>query len=300
MIAAALLVASTSFVFAANNIGMIKTSFQSITGRAESLYLLAVIAGFSAGFLVEGYKVSGIVSGDVVSLSSYQLQLAILSVFLVMLIFTLLRLPASMSNVMLGAILGPALALSIPFSAERVLLVIFAWLVAPLTSAALAVILYRLYRLVVLRMSLKHVSAFNRYSGICVTVFSAYTLSANNLGLLLGFPGGDSTLILVSSILGIVLLNSVIVSTLGWKMAILSPTAYSAALLSGSLTLWLYTQASIPASITQTVVSGMMALSAVSRPSIVNYRTMFEILGSWPFFLILSIGISFFFTYAFR
>jgi len=288
-----ILVGATSFVFAANNIGMIKTSFQSVTGRGQWIYLFIAISGLVLGFIVEGYKLRGLASGDVVSLNAYEAEIAMITVLSVMSVFTFLRLPASLSNVVLGAILGPAMALGISYDAYRVLYVIAAWLFAPLTSGLLAILLYSAYRRIVSRMALTSVSIFNRVSALAITLLSSYTLSANNLGLLLGFPGSGLLIILIPAILGVLLLSNTVVSTLGWRMAMLSQTGYLAALVSGSFTLWLYTQFSIPASLTQTVVSGMMALSIYSRPSIVNYRTMFELVGSWPFFLLVSIMVAY-------
>ncbi|MEM3684352.1 MAG: hypothetical protein QXX17_07030 [Conexivisphaerales archaeon] len=287
------LAAATSFVFSANNIGMIKTSFQSVTGRSEWFYLLVAAAGLVLGFLLEGYKLKGIASGQVVYLAPYEAQVAMLTILVVMSVFTVLRLPASLSNVALGAILGPAIALGISYDAQKVWMVIAAWLLAPLTSGLLAIALYWFYRRLVSRMALTSVSLFNRISAVAITLLSSYTLSANNLGLLLGFPGSDMLIVLIPAILGVLLLSNTVVSTLGWRMAMLSQTGYLAALISGSFTLWLYTQYSIPASLTQTVVSGMMALSIYSKPSIVNYRTMFELIGSWPFFLLLSMGLAY-------
>jgi|BEDMetMinimDraft_2_1075160.scaffolds.fasta_scaffold02595_5 phosphate/sulfate permease len=288
-----ILVSATSFVFAANNIGMIKTSFQSVAGRAQWLYLSIAIAGLVLGFVVEGYKLSGLASGDVVSLKPYEAEIAMVTVLAVMSVFTFLRLPASLSNVVLGAILGPAIALGISYDVHKVLYVIAAWLFAPLTSGLLAILLYSAYRKIVSRMALTSVSIFNRISALAITLLSSYTLSANNLGLLLGFPGSGLLTIIVPAVLGVLLLSNAVLSTLGWRMAMLSQTGYLAALVSGSFTLWLYTQFAIPASLTQTVVSGMMALSIYSKPSIVNYRTMFELVGSWPFFLFLSFLVAY-------
>lgn len=290
-----LLIAS-SFVFAANNIGMIKTSFQFTAGRAQYIYLLVSIAGMVAGFIFEGYKVSSIASKDIAMLSSSESEIALLTTFAVMAIFTMLKLPASLSNVVLGSLIGVAIASNTAFYSGKVAEVIIAWLIAPLTSGLLAILFYSIYRRLVKDMPLTKISIFNRYSVVAIVLISSYTLSANNLGLLLGFPGGNLLIILLPTIAGVLLLSNIVVSTLGWKMAMLSPTGYMAALLSGSLTLWLYTQLSIPASLTQSVVSGMVALSIYLKPSVVNYRTMFELIGSWPFFLLLSFAISYILT----
>jgi PiT family inorganic phosphate transporter len=290
-----LLLAATSFVFTANNTGMIRAGFQYVTGRAGLWYSVAVELAFVSGFLFEGYKVSSIFSGGIASLPGNSENLALGITLLVMVVFTLMRLPASISNVAVGSVLGAAIALSLVLNLRQVELVLVAWLVAPISSGLLATLLYFMHGKIVSGWSLSSVSVFNRFSSLLVIVFTSYTLAANNLGLLLGLSAGaaEAAVIVLAAVLGYVTLGRVTESTVGWKFAALSPTAYSAALLAGSLTLWVYTQLGVPASLTQTVVSGIMALSLYKRPSVVNSRTMFELVGSWPFFLVVSLLLAY-------
>ncbi|MDG6928870.1 MAG: inorganic phosphate transporter [Nitrososphaerota archaeon] len=295
MILVSLLLMATSFVFAANNIGMIRSSFQEVHGRAAWGYLGVVVAGFTGGYLAEGYKVGSTVSSGLVRLTSYESAIALAVTLAVMAGFTFLRLPASISNVALGAIVGPAIALGEAVHWGGVYSILLAWLVAPVTAAVLAVLVYAVYLRCVSRWPLLTVARVNRFYGLATVAVTSYSLSANNLGMLLGFASGGLEVwsILVCAVLGSVLMSRLVASTLGWRVAVLSPAAYYSALLAGSVTLWIYTQFGVPASLTQTVVSAVLVLSLSRRPSVVKTRIIFEMLGSWPFFLTFTLAVSY-------
>jgi phosphate/sulfate permease len=129
-----------------------------------------------------------------------------------------------------------------------------------------------------------------------VAVFlTGYTLGANNLGALLGFSSGPvlSILVVAAAIFGGLLFSKSVAWLLGWRMAVLSPPAYLSALLGASATLWIYTQLGIPSSLTQAIVGAMLVLSIDRKPSIVNLRVVYEIIGSWVFVLLSSLVVAF-------
>jgi phosphate/sulfate permease len=285
----------TSFVFSANNIGVIRPGFQGTAYRRRVLYLGLTALGFALGFFAEGYKVGSGIVRDISPPTQSGLELSLLVTLLVMGAFTLLRLPSSISNVAVGALLGPLVASGGLPPVGPLTTIVVAWLVAPATAALLSLAIYAVHNKVIWAWPLLKVSMFNRYFGILAILLSSYTLSANNLGMLTSFGSGalDSALILIAALLGVFILSNLVASTMGWKLAVLTPGSYSSALLGGSVNLWVYTQLGIPASLTQSVVAGVMVLSLVTRPSVVNTRTMFEILGSWPFFLAISFVAAF-------
>jgi phosphate/sulfate permease len=97
----------------------------------------------------------------------------------------------------------------------------------------------------------------------------------------------------VAAIAGGLLFSSSVAWLLGWKMAVLSPSAYLSALLGASITLWIYTQIGIPSSITQAIVGAMVILSIDRKPSIINLRVVYEVIGSWVFLMLSSLCVAF-------
>lgn len=285
----------TSFLYAANNIGIIRTGFSGMSGKGLWLYLCLSLVGFTTGFALEGNKVGSTITNELAQLDSRASLVTLSVTVLILFIFTFLKYPVSISNVAVGAIIGSALAFGLPISTWNLIRILASWLVAPLTSAVLVLVIYFSYCRSISGLPLGSASMLNRLLGVLAVGFSSYCLSANNLGILMGFSEGtmDAIITLFSALLGSLILSSLVAWTLGYRIASLSPTAYASALLSGSLTLWIYTQFGIPASMSQTVVSAMMVLSIWKKPSIVNRRVMFEILGSWPLFLAFSTLFSF-------
>jgi phosphate/sulfate permease len=290
-----LLLAATSFVYTANNIGVIRTAFSGSTGRGLWLYLCLSLVGFTAGFALEGHKIGSSITNGLTHLDPTASLVSLSVTLLILSIFTFLKLPVSISNVAVGAIIGSAFAFGLPISTWNLVRVLASWLVAPLTSAILVLAIYFSYCRGVSGLPLGPASRLNRLLGMLAIGFSSYSLSANNLGILMGFSEGttDAVITLFFALLGSITLSGLVAWTLGYRIASLSPTAYASALLAGSLTLWIYTQLGIPASMAQTVISAMMVLSILKKPSIVNRRVMFEILGSWPFFLVFATILSF-------
>jgi PiT family inorganic phosphate transporter len=209
--------------------------------------------------------------------------------------FTLLKLPVSLSNTVLGAMVGISMASDVRLQVNVVSSVIVAWFIAPLSAALIALLLHRTFLSVAGRRSLASVAKWSRYLGMVGVFLTGYTLGANNLGTLLGFSSGPaiSILVVVVAIAGGLLFSRSVAWLLGWKMAVLSPSAYLSALLGASITLWIYTQLGIPSSLTQAIVGAMVVLSVDRKPSVINLRVVYEVIGSWIFLFLSSLSIAF-------
>ena len=284
-----------AFVFGANNIGVIRSSFQYVSGRDTGLYLGAGSLAFAAGYFVEGSKVKATFTTSLTSAGGSASLVALFTVLVLMTAFTLLKFPASISNTVLGAMVGVSLAANARLQVNLLSSVIVAWLVAPLSAALIALLLHRSFLSAVGRGSLVSAASLSRYLGMAALLFTGYTLGANNLGTLLGFSSSPtvSVLVVLVAIAGGLLFSRSVAWLLGWKMAVLSPSEYLSALLGASLTLWVYTELGIPSSLTQAIVGAVVVLSIERKPSIVNLRVLYEVLGSWVFLLLSSLAVAF-------
>ena len=290
-----LLLATVAFVYAANNLGVIRSAYAGVSRRGVLIYTSIALTGFSTGFLLEGYKVGSSLLPSLAEVGGSASD-AILAVTLAILAaFTLLKLPASISNVSVGAVVGVALSRGVPVNIGGLLRIMGIWLLAPLVSATLATVIYLLYRKAVSTLPLAPVSQVGRLLGIAAIFSSSYVLAANNLGILVAFGGGvvDLVSVIASALLRAALLSELVAWTLGWRVAQLSPTGYATSLLAGSATLWACTQLGVPTSLSQCAVASMMALSLGRRPVIINSGAVFEVLGSWPLFLGISALLGF-------
>jgi len=284
-----------AFVFGANNIGVIRSAFRQVSGRAVSLYLGAAALAFAAGYVLEGSKVSSTLTTGLTNAGTQASEAALVAVLTLMAAFTILKFPASVSNVLLGSMLGVSLAMNATIRLNVLSYVIAAWLISPLSAAILAVLIRRVILSFEARTSLMAVESWSRVLGVVAVVVSGYTLGANNLGALLGFTSGPlmSGLVLLAAVAGGLLFSGSVAWMVGWRMAVLSPSGYLSALLGASATLWVYTQLGIPTSVTQAIVGAMVVLSISRKPSIVDSRVVFEVLGSWPLLLASSTVVAF-------
>ena len=293
------LLMSTAFVFGANNIGVVRSAFRQVSGRVALGYTGAAILAFAAGYLLEGYKVSSTLTSGLTDAGPGASSAALVAMLAVMMAFTLLRLPASLSNVLLGAMVGVSVAMGSSVRVGVIGYVLVAWLLSPLSAAALALLTQRVFIHMAAGASLLAVASWSRILGFAVVIVTGYTLGANNLGALLGFSSGPllSALVLLAACIGGLAFSGRVAWLLGWKMAVLSPSAYLSALLGASITLWAYTQLGIPTSLTQAIVGAMVVLSVSRKPSMVDTRVVFEVLGSWPLLLASAMGTAFVVSY---
>jgi len=80
---------------------------------------------------------------------------------------------------------------------------------------------------------------------------------------------------------------------IGERLAILSPVKLSSSLLSSSILLWILTQISIPAALTQIMLGGLIGAAFSSPISIINVRLLGKLLGSWIASFLLGILFSY-------
>jgi PiT family inorganic phosphate transporter len=289
------LLLAVAFIFGANNLGVVRSAFRQFSGWASFGYAGAASLAFAAGYLLEGHKVSSTLTTSLTSVNGEAPTAALIAILVLMGTFTLLKFPASVSNVLLGSMVGISLAANVPISLGVLSSVLAAWLLSPLSAAGMAILIQWVVLSVQARRSLVAVARWSRMLGLASVVIAGYTLGANNLGALLGFSSGPtlSVMVLIAAIIGGLAFSGSVAWLLGWKMAVLSPSAYLSALLGASLTLWLYTQLGIPTSLTQAIVGAMVVLSSSRKPSMVDSRVVFEVLGSWPILLLSSMGVAF-------
>ncbi len=246
--------------------------------------------GMFFGVLLEGYKLSGVFDGQILSgLSEPGLLAVLVSTLSVMAIVTVLHIPLSLSQVMIGAGWGFALAAEVQIGYTFSLEVVGSWLVSP----AAAFLISALVEMTVLRMGrkIRDVITLNRmYAILTLTAgfYAAYTLGANTVGLLVGlFPSRLedrlplSLLFSAGAVAGIFLLSKGTVRSVGEKLVGLSPSTALSAQFGGALSVHLFTQVGLPVSISQVVIGGMTGATSVKQIAVLNKRIMRDIIIGW-------------------
>lgn len=252
--------------------------------------ILIATAGVILGTLFEGHKLSNVVAGQILpTLSAPGLVVILVSSLLVMAAVTLLHVPLSLSQVMVGAAWGLALATGTQIGSMFSIEVTASWISSPilafLISAAVEIAVLRLGR------KAKDVFALNHLYAILTLIagfYAAYTLGANTLGLVVGlFPQGFADPLILSlvfsagAVVGIAFLSTGTVRSVADNLVGLSPSTALSAQFGGALSVHLFTQLGLPVSISQVVIGGMGGAASVKRIAITNKRIIQQIIAGW-------------------
>lgn len=252
--------------------------------------ILIAAAGVILGTLFEGHKLSNVVAGQILpTLSAPGLVVILVSSLLVMAAVTLLHVPLSLSQVMVGAAWGLALATGTQIGSMFSIEVTASWISSPilafLISAAVEIAVLRLGR------KAKDVFALNHLYAILTLIagfYAAYTLGANTLGLVVGlFPQGLADPLILSlvfsagAVVGIAFLSTGTVRSVADNLVGLSPSTALSAQFGGALSVHLFTQLGLPVSISQVVIGGMGGAASVKRIAITNKRIIQQIIAGW-------------------
>jgi PiT family inorganic phosphate transporter len=252
--------------------------------------MLIASIGVLVGTLLEGYKLSNVLGGQILTaLSTSGLLVILLTGLSVMAIVTLLRLPLSLSQVLVGAGWGLAIANGTRVATTYSVTVVMSWLLSPVLAFFVSAIIES----VVLKLGrrAKDVLALNRtYANLTLIAgfYAAYTLGANTLGLVVGLFSanvGDrlslSVALSAATIIGILFLSRGTVRSVADNLVGLNPSTALSAQFGGAISVHLFTQLGLPVSISQVVIGGMSGAASVKRMAITNKRIIQQVIAGW-------------------
>ena len=252
--------------------------------------MLIASAGVLMGTVLEGYKLSNVLGGQILpALSTSGIVVILVSGLSVMAIVTLFRLPLSLSQILVGAAWGIALATGVEVGGTYSGAVVASWILSPalgfLVSAIIESAMLRLGR------RAKDVLALNRiYANLTLIAgfYAAYTLGANTLGLVVGLfsPSIGNRLVLslvfsAAAIVGIFFLSMGTVRSVADNLVGLNPSTALSAQFGGAMSVHLFTQLGLPVSISQVIIGGMSGAASAKRMAITNKRIIQQVIVGW-------------------
>lgn len=220
------------------------------------------------------------------------LMITLVMTLLLMLLFNLLHLPISLSHVSVGVYVGGSFAIGFALNTPHLQLVLLSWLFVPLISALTGIMIYIFMARIASHLSLITIDALDR-GAVTITVFYvAYALGANNLGLInslyrpliLDDPVLMMTMVFfvaITSALGTAAFGKRITKRVGEDLIVLSPIGVVTSMFASALLMWAFTQFSIPISMTQAVIGGVVGAGLIKRYAVFNRAVLYEIIGGW-------------------
>ncbi len=292
-----------AFVFGWNNSGLTTGSLSKLVSYNLSLFL--TITGIFAGFFILGPSMTMSILGKLVakSLPTTGLFSAIAVSVLMLLVLTLFKLPVSLSNCTVGAFVGAALARGTPIKFPALVEIVGSWIVVPFGCALLSFALYEIVIRVEQSRSLVSVVRANRMILAVTVFFVSFMLGGNNLGVIqsLASSGSSGTLTLDliglllfgAAALGIILFGKMLAAVVGDKIVGLSQIKTFAAMLAAAIVILVLTFFSIPVSLTQVIIGGMLGAGVSRRPSVVNTREIGILIAGWAAVTLVSAGLAY-------
>ncbi|HPI73429.1 MAG TPA: inorganic phosphate transporter [bacterium] len=216
--------------------------------------------------------------------------LATLSAGVVMLIMSVLALPASSSQAVIGALLFIGCTDGAPDWGVLVKIGL-CWLLTPVSAGLLSALLYAALG-VLMRPLISHViwrTAVLRYAVILTGCYGAYSLGSNNVANVFGVYVGAGMLSAQSAAvyggltiaLGVATYSRKVMMTVGRDIVPLDAFSAFISVLALAISTHLFTQIGVPVSSTQAVVGSVLGLGVLKDSSKINMKIVGRIVSGW-------------------
>jgi len=263
----------------------------AVSSKMLKFWTAAVLASI---FVILGALISGRAGIDTLSgLTAINLEQAVISsvaAAATVTIMTLLGLPVSTSQAVVGAILGIGI-LNRQLNLGGLGKVVLCWVGTPIGAAVIAVLLYHTLRVIYNRLSfnLFQSDMILRLGLILAGSYGAYALGANNVANVTAvFVGAGLITVAQAALiggfsiaLGILTYSRPVMETVGKKLVRLDPFSAFIVILSLAVTVHFYTLVGVPVSTSQAVIGGVLGIGIVKGVNTVSRKTLLNIVVAW-------------------
>ena len=263
----------------------------AVATRMVKFWTAAILASIFVllGALLEGQAGIETLKG-LTHLSLTKATVASVAAAITVTIMTILSLPVSTSQAVVGAILGVGL-LSKQINFSGLGKVVVCWLGTPVGGLVAAIVIYKLLAAIYNRLpiDLFQGDILIRSGLIIAGSYAAYALGANNVANVTAvFVGADvlnvftATLVGGLSIgMGILTFSRGVMETVGKKLVQLDPFSALIVVLAEAVTVHFYTIVGVPVSTSQAVIGAVLGVGIVKGIKTVRRRTLLNILIGW-------------------
>jgi PiT family inorganic phosphate transporter len=205
-------------------------------------------------------------------------------------IMTVLSLPVSTSQAVVGAILGIGL-LNRQLNIEGLEKVLACWFGTPVGGLIISIVVYQILATVHngLRVNLFQSDSLIRICLIAAGLYGAYALGANNVANVTAVFVGAGHLSLFSALLvgglsidlGILTFSKPVIETVGSKLVRLDAFSALVVLLAEAITVHVYAFIGVPVSTSQALIGAILGVGILRGINTVSKRTLRNILSGW-------------------
>ncbi|BCL62258.1 anion permease [Desulfomarina profundi] len=282
----------------------------AVSSKMMRFWPAALLASF---FVIVGAVISGQAGIETLkgltTLSVHQAVITSIAAAVTVTIMTVMALPVSTSQSVVGAILGMGI-LNNQLNFSGLGKVVLCWVGTPVGAAIIAVLLYRIMGFFYNRipMTLFNSDHILRLGLILSASYGAYALGANNVANVTGvFVGAGMISVLTAAIIGgisiafgILTFSRPVMETVGKKIVTLEPFSALVVSLALAMTIHLYTLVGVPVSSSQAVIGGVMGIGIVKGVNTVDISVLKRIFLAWIFTPVVACSVALLISYASR
>jgi len=263
----------------------------AVSSKMVKFWTAAILA---ASFVLIGALIHG--QAGIETLQSltrftyHQAVIASIAAAFTVTIMTLIGLPVSTSQAVVGAILGVGI-LNRQLNIAGLGKVVLCWVGTPVGSIIIGIIVYKLLAAIANRMNLNLFQA-DLMLRLCLIVagsYGAYALGANNVANVTAVFVGAGMLDVFSAALiggvsiglGILTFSRKVMETVGKKLVTLDPFSALVVILAEGITVHIYALVGVPVSTSQAVIGAVLGVGVIKGVNTIKRRTLVNIFLAW-------------------
>ena len=254
-----------------------------------------VLIGILSGLLIEGWKLSKFTEAVFITQTSL-IEIGFIFTIFLFLILTLFGIPISFSHVLCLFLIGSAFSLSLCINISYVTLLIVSWFISPFISIVISYVTCALIDRKLIKINIWKRAQIIKLLLIISSLYASYVFGSNTLGLLIAiisqsnqFLSFDLFIVMAGTLVGVILCRESFIRRVGKDLCELGYSTALGAQLGSAIVVELFTQLSIPISITQTIVSGIVGSTLAKKVKIINWRNYLIVASQWAISPILGL-----------
>jgi len=269
----------------------------------KAVYLFGMLV--FAGILLNGNKVMETVGKSLVKTEPQSLTIALFIAAILIIISNWKKLPLSTHQVIIGSLLGCAVATKTSVNLFSFFTIFLSWIISPFVATFISFFLYKLFEKIIFHVSFFKVEALLRYFLLISASLVSYNTGANELATVIGpvIYSGISInymfLFLISSLLvflGAFFLSYRVIETVGKGIVPLDPLSGFVAQAGAGICIFIFTLLGMPISTTYCMIGAISGVGMTKGLATVKIELLKKIAINWLITLFFSFFLSFVFT----
>lgn len=269
--------------------------------RAVFLFGILVFAGI----LLNGEKVMKTVGKNLVEINPETIAISLLISAGLIIFSNWKKLPLSTHQIIIGSLIGYALASKSSINIFSVIKIILSWIISPFLAFLISFFLYTILERIIPKISFFKIEILLRYFLLLSASLISYNTGANELATILG-PVIYSQisiniwyLFLISSFLvflGAYSLSKRVIETVGKGLTSLDPFSGFVSQISAGISVFLFTLLGMPISTTYCIIGAISGVGIIKGIKTVKTELLKKIIINWIISFFIALIFSFILT----